>query len=182
MPDIGELRDPHPSDFYQPSNSGSIDISSTDIFIGKRALEALFYDESRDLDDVDEVRQAYSNMLLEVINETEMPFRTIHTTRETLNIAITSLGHGRGEREEADDCLNTVVDSDVFRLHHCPEELYEVAKDEFLQYEPREISIQEAVLAMRAKDLEIHHIMTWDSDFTRYYDDDMTLYPRNFWE
>lgn len=182
MPDIAELRDPHPSDFYQPSNSGSVDIPDTDIFIGKRALEAFFYGESMDLNDVDTVRQAYSDKLLEYIAETEVPFRTIHTTRETLNIAITSLGHGRGEREFADDCLNTVIDSELFQIHHCSEELYEEAKDEFLQYDPREISIQEAVLAMRAKGLEIHHIMTWDSDFTRYYDDDMTLYPRNFWE
>jgi predicted nucleic acid-binding protein len=181
MPEIADLRDPNPADFYQPRNSDSIGVADTDIFIGKRALEAFFYDDSRDLDDADKVRQAYSNQLLEVITETEMPFGTIHTTRETLNIAITSIGHRRGERELSDECLNTVVDSDLFRLHHCPEELYEVVKDEFLQYEPREISIQEAVLAMHAKDLEIHHIMTWDSDFTRY-NDDMTLYPRNFWE
>jgi len=181
MSDIAELRDPHPSDFYQPSNSGSVNVPDTDIFIGKRALEAFFYTESMDLNDGDKVRQSYSNKLLEYISENEVPFRTIHTTRETLNITITSLGHGRGERELANDCLNTVVDSDLFRLHHCPEDLYKAAKDEFLQYDPREISIQEAVLAVHAKDLEIHHIMTWDSDLTRY-NDDMTLYPRNFWE
>jgi predicted nucleic acid-binding protein len=182
MPDIEELRDPHPGDFYQPSNSGTINVPDTDIFIGKRALEAFFYEESSDLDDIDKIRQAYSCQLLEGATETEFPFRTIHTTRETLNVAITSLGHGRGEQESADDCLNTVMDSDLFRIHHCSEEVYEAAKDEFLQYESREISIQEAVLALCAKDLEVHHIMTWDSDFTRYYEDGMTLYPRNFWE
>lgn len=180
MPKIADLRDPNPADFYQPRNSDSIGVADTDIFIGKRALEAFFYNESRDLDNADKVRQAYSSQLLEVITETEMPFGTIHTTRETLNIAITRLGHRRGEPASADTCLNTVVDSDVFQLHHCLEELYELTKDKFLQYDPRGISIQEAVLAMLAKDLDIHHIMTWDSDFTRY--SNMILYPRNFWE
>jgi predicted nucleic acid-binding protein len=180
MPEVADLRDPHPSDFYQPRNSDTIGVADTNIFIGKRALEAFFYDDSRDLDDTDKVRQAYSNQLLEVITEAEMPFGTIHTTRETLNIAITRLGHRRDEPASADECLNTVVDSEVFKLHHCSEDIYEITKDEFLQYEPREISIQEAVLATRAKDWDIQHIMTWDSDFTRY--GDMNLYPRNFWE
>jgi hypothetical protein len=146
MPNIAELRDPHPSDFYQPSNSGSVDIPDTHIFIGKQALEAFFYDEPMDLNDDDKVKQAYSDKLLEYITETEVPFRTIHTTRETLNIAITSLGHGQGKRELADDCLNTVIDSELFQLHHCSEGLYEEAKTEFLQYDSREISIQETVL------------------------------------
>lgn len=181
MPDVKDLRDPHPADFIQPSNSGSITVADTDLFIGKRALEAFFYDDAKNLDDGEKVRQEYSIKLLEYMTESEVAFRTIHTTRETPNIAITSLGHRHGERESADDCLNTVLESDLFELHHCSEDLYEQANQEFLQYEPREISIQEAVLACIAKVREVNHIMTWDSDFTRY-DDEITLYPRNFWE
>ncbi|TKX84679.1 hypothetical protein EXE43_17585 [Halorubrum sp. SS5] len=180
MPEIAELRDPHPGDYIQPSVDGSIGVPSTDIFIGKRVLEGFFHTDSDNLDADTQTKRKYSQFLLERVAGDESPFTTIHTTRETLNIAITSLGHGNGDRGGADDCLEKVRESDVFEIHHCSSTEYDSVVEDFLDYSPREISIQEAVLAHLAISTEITHVATWDSDFTRYTDE-INLYPRNYW-
>lgn len=74
-----------------------------------------------------------------------------------------------------------MVESDVFQIHHCSSVEYDRVVQSFLEYDPRTISIQEAVLAIIAREMGISHLLTWDSDFTRY-DDDLVLYPRNYWE
>lgn len=181
MGDIGELRDPHRGDFYQPMTGNSITAPDTELFIGKRALEAIFYTETNGLSEDKEIRRKYSREFLTYISEDEIPFRRVHLTRETLNIAVTSLGHRRNDRDGADRCLTTVVKSDVFQIHHCSSVEYDRVVQSFLEYDPRTISIQEAVLAIIAREMGISHLLTWDSDFTRY-DDDLVLYPRNYWE
>jgi|AntRauMinimDraft_3_1070383.scaffolds.fasta_scaffold00725_10 predicted nucleic acid-binding protein len=113
--------------------------------------------------------------------EDELPFSTFHTTRETVNIAITSLGHGKSDPDGADNCLERVRDSDLFEVHYCSPEVYASVVEDFLTFDDREISIQEVVLARIAETEDVQHIATWDSDFTRYTDR-VTLYPRNFWE
>lgn len=180
MSEIAELRDPYPGDFIQPSENGNIGVPSTDIFVGKRVLAAFFHTDTGGLGAEANIMQKYSQHLLERVVGDGLPFTTIHTTRETLNIAITSLGHGNGDRSGADDCLEKVCESDVFEIHHCSSSKYESVVSDFLEYRPREISIQEAVLANIAKSTDITHIATWDSDFTRY-NDELTLYPRNYW-
>jgi predicted nucleic acid-binding protein len=180
MSEIAELRGPYPGDFIQPSENGKIGVPSTDIFVGKRVLEGFFHADEEDLDAETATKRAYSQFLLERVVGDESPFTTIHTTRETLNIAITSLGHGNGDRSGADDCLETVRESDVFEIHHCSSAVYDSVVREFLEYSPRNISIQEAVLATIAISANVPHVATWDSDFTRY-DDDVNLYPRNYW-
>jgi predicted nucleic acid-binding protein len=181
MSDISDLADPHPSYFYQPNQGNGISASDTDIFIGKRALEGLFHTESDDLNEKQSVKKRYSENFIKYIQENEIPFRTIHTTRETLNIAITSLGHGNNDQDGANKCLNTVIESELFRLHHCSSSKYDQITQEFLGYNPRTISIQEVILAVLAQDNNITHLLTWDSDFTRY-NDEIVLYPRNYWE
>lgn len=181
MSEIAELREPYPGDFIQPSENGDIGIPSTDIFVGKRVLEGFFHTDAEELDPETKTKQKYAQFLLERVVGDELPFSTIHTTRETLNIAITSLGHGNGDRGGADDCLEKVRESDVFEIHHCSSAEYESVVSDFLEYSPREISIQEAVLANMAESVDITHVATWDSDFTRYTAE-LTLYPRNYWE
>lgn len=181
MGDIGELRDPHRGDFYQPKTESGITAPDTELFIGKRALEAIFYTETNDLNEESEIRKKYSKEFLKYIIEDEIPFRQIHLTRETLNIAVTSLGHRQNDRKGADRCLTTVRESDVFQIHHCTSVEYDRVARSFLEYDPRTISIQEAVLAVLAQENGIAHLLTWDSDFTRY-DDELVLYPRNYWE
>lgn len=180
MPDISDLGDPHPSYFYQPNQGDGISAPDTDIFIGKRALEGLFHTESNDLNETQKIQKKFSENFIEYINGNEIPFRTIHTTRETLNIAITSLGHRNNDRDGADKCLNTVIESELFCLHHCDSSKYSQIIQEFLDYNPRNISIQEVILAVLAQEHSITHLLTWDSDFTRY-NDEIVLYPRNYW-
>src|SRR6056297_1076432 len=124
MSEIAELREPYPGDFIQPSENGNIGVPSTDIFVGKRVLEGFFHTDAGELDGETKSKQKYSQFLLERVVGDELPFSTIHTTRETLNIAITSLGHGNGDRGGADDCLELVCESDVFNIHHCSSERY----------------------------------------------------------
>ncbi|MFB6243990.1 MAG: hypothetical protein ABEH80_07800 [Halobaculum sp.] len=181
MSDVAALRDPNQGDFLQPFENGRIGVPSTDIFVGKRVLEGFFHTDSGSLGPEAKAKQKYSQFLLERIVGDELPFTTIHTTRETLNVAITSLGHGNGDRRGADNCLESVRESDAFRIHHCASATYDSVVSDFLKYEPREISIQEAVLANVAIAAEVTHVATWDSDFTRY-DDTLVLYPRNYWE
>jgi predicted nucleic acid-binding protein len=181
MSEIAELREPYESDFIQPSKDGQIGTRSTDIFVGKRVLEGFFHSDDSDLDEETKTKLDYSELLLECVVGDGLPFTTIHTTRETLNIAITSLGHGNNDRDGADECLKKVRESDVFKIHHCPSVDYDSVVAEFLEYDPREISIQEAVLASIAKSIGVTHIATWDSDFTRY-SGELVLYPRNYWE
>ncbi|MCF2208162.1 hypothetical protein KI372_02950 [Halobacterium salinarum] len=180
MSEISELRDPHLGDFIQPSKNGSIGIPSTDIFVGKRFLEGIFHTDTEYLDEETTIKHKYAHFLLECVVGDGSPFATIHTTRETLNIAITSLGHGNGDRSGADNCLEKVCESEVFEIHHCSSAEYDLVVNDFLEYQPREISIQEAILANIARLLDIPHIATWDSDFTRY-NDEISLYPRNYW-
>lgn len=97
MGDIGELRDPHRGDFYQPMTGNGITAPDTELFIGKRALEAIFYTETNGLSEDEEIRRKYSREFLTYISEDEIPFRRVHLTRETLNIAVTSLGHRRND-------------------------------------------------------------------------------------
>jgi predicted nucleic acid-binding protein len=180
MSEIAELRRPYSGDYIQPSEDGKVRIPSTDIFVGKRFLEGFFHTDPDELDEETQTKQEYSQFLLGRVVGDELPFTTIHTTRETLNIAITSLGHGNSDDDGADDCLETVRDSDVFEIHHCSSSIYDSVVDDFLSYNPRRISIQEAILANVAKSVNITHIATWDSDFTRY-NGELTLYPRNYW-
>lgn len=139
--DIEDLRSPHPSDFIQPSREDDINPPATDLFIGKQALAALFYDDGDGLNGKDETYHEYSRELIELIVENETPFSTIHTTRETLNIAVTSLDHRRNNREAADTCLDTVLNNDLFQIHHCELTEYVRSVDCFVDYNPRDISI-----------------------------------------
>jgi len=181
MSEIAELRDACPGDFMQPSGGAGISPPSTDLFVGKRFLEAFFYSNPDELGPEPAVKEDYSSHLKERVIEGELPFSTFHTTRETVNIAITSLGHGGSDPDGADDCLQTVRDSDLFEVHHCTSEEYASVVEDFLAFDDRGISIQEVVLARIAESEGVQHIATWDSDFARY-DDRVTLYPRNYWE
>lgn len=136
MGDIGDLRDPHRGDFYQPKMDNGITAPDTELFIGKRALEAIFHTETNDLSEEEATRKKYSKQFLSYITGNEVPFRRIHLTRETLNIAVTSLGHRRNDREGVDKCLTTLMESDVFQIHHCTSIEYDRVVQSFLEYEP----------------------------------------------
>lgn len=178
MPDIDELREPDTSCFIQRD----LRTPDTDFIIGKQFLEYMFYDQE-DIDQHNEkerMKNEYSTALLEFVHGTEIPFNTIHVTSEVLDIAVTAIGHGNNNREAADTCLETVRDSVYFEIHYINESRYLESVDDFLGFNPRKISISEAIMADVAEDEDIEHVVTWDSDFTRY--DFLSLYPRNFWD
>lgn len=177
MPEIGDLREPDASCFIQPE----MRTPDTDFIIGKKMLEYMFYDDE-DIDqhnDEEYKMHEYSTALLAFVYETEIPFNTIHVTVEILNIAATAIGHGSNNREAADTCLETVRNSDYFKIHYITETRYLDSVDRFLGFDNREISVSEAIMADIAESEGITHAATWDSDFTRY--DFLTLHPRNFW-
>lgn len=139
--------------------------SQTPLFVDTGAFYARF--------DSDDENHSDAKELFEKIRKGTVPFRPLYTSRMVLSETATLL-RMRLSHSKAVEALETIRNSELFRVKSLTEKQFEKTCSQFKQYNDQEISFVDHSNAVLADDLGIEHIFAFDSDFGTF---DITPVP-----
>lgn len=124
------------------------------------------------------LKKNYVNELIQQISNTELPFRELVISNETLaEVAVST--HRDYTEEAAEDCLSELLSEDKFRVVYTSEARFADAAANFHSRSGKEPNFAEFIDRQVMDDEDIQHVVTWDSDFHSFAG--VTMLPISYW-
>jgi predicted nucleic acid-binding protein len=127
------------------------------VMVGPKFVYALFNPRDR----MHEVTQAFMTF----VRDGDLPYRRLLVNEHIVDEASTRLKKQASIRR-ASTFLETLAESDLYRLQHVPEEAFKEATETFRAWTDLGASLTDFVVAAHMEELGIEHIATFD----RHYD------------
>jgi predicted nucleic acid-binding protein len=126
------------------------------LFVDTKAFVAIF--------DEDDDHYERANAVLDGIQDGELAYGPIFTSRYVLSETVTTLLYGVGHRE-AVEALSTIRRSATFNILQVTEALFDRTADQFAEYDDQEISFVDHLNSVLGAEFDIEHIFAFEEDF-----------------
>lgn len=135
------------------------------VVLGPKFLYALFNPADR--------MHAVSRAFMKFVRDGNLPYRRLVVDEHIVDEAATRLKKQASLRH-ATKFLETIDESELYRLEYVPEDAFEEAMETFVEWTDLDASLTDFVVATHAKRLGIDHVATYDSHYDAF---DVTTLP-----
>jgi predicted nucleic acid-binding protein len=171
--DISDLPYPDLSQFEQYGTGRR----ARKVYIGREFLKFRYHENPTD--DTTVTKQNYVDEFFELVVEIETPFREIHITQSTLTEVTIWLQRNQSEAV-ANQCLTETLGDSPLTVQPTTNAVFRTAMEDFVDDTDKDPNFGEyldyATMQERERERDIEHILTWDSDFSRF-NDTVTMLP-----
>ena len=126
------------------------------LFVDTNAFVALF--------DEDDVYNNRATTVLDGIQDGELSYGPVFTSRYVLSETATTLLYGVGHCE-AVAALETIRESSTFNLLDVTDAVFERTAEQFAAYDDQQISFVDHLNAVLSNEFDIEHIFAFEDDF-----------------
>jgi predicted nucleic acid-binding protein len=126
------------------------------LFVDTNAFVAVF--------DEDDDHYERANAVLDGIQDGELAYGPIFTSRYVLSETVTTLLYGVGH-PEAVEALSAIRESATFNILQVTESLFDRTADQFAEYDDQEISFVDHLNSVLGAEFDIEHIFAFEEDF-----------------
>jgi predicted nucleic acid-binding protein len=126
------------------------------LFVDTNAFVAIF--------DEDDDHYERANAVLDGIQDGELAYGPIFTSRYVLSETVTTLLYGVGHRE-AVEALSTIRESATFNILQVTETLFDRTADQFAEYDDQDISFVDHLNSVLGTEFDIEYIFAFEEDF-----------------
>jgi predicted nucleic acid-binding protein len=126
------------------------------LFVDTNAFVALF--------DEDDAHYERANAVLDGIQNGELAYGPVFTSRYVLAETATVLLYGVGHRE-AVEALTTIRESTTVNVLDVTEPLFDATADQFARYDDHQISFVDHLNSVLGDEFDIEHIFAFEEDF-----------------
>lgn len=126
------------------------------LFIDTNAFVALF--------DEDDEHYDRANAVMDAIQDGDLAYGPLFTSRYVLSETATVLLYGVGHRE-AVDALTTIRESATINLLEVTDPIFEATAEQFAEYDDQQISFIDHLNSVLSAEFDIQHIFAFEADF-----------------
>lgn len=126
------------------------------LFVDTNAFVALF--------DEDDDHYPAANAVMDGIQDGDLAYGPIFTSRYVLSETVTTLLYGAGHRE-AVDSLTTIRESSTFNVLEVTEPIFDRTAEQFAAYDDQRISFVDHLNSVLGAEFDIDHIFAFEDDF-----------------
>ena len=127
----------------------------TALFLDTSALFPYF---DPDTEEHDEVNRFFKELL------PELPYRPLYTNHYVVDELVTLLLY-KADRERAVEAYESITESEVIRLLHVDEAVFEKAGEEFLQHRGGSVSFTDHTVGVQSRENGVEYVLAYDGDF-----------------
>jgi len=135
------------------------------VFVGPKFLYALFNPR----DQMHKVSRAFMTF----VRDGELPYRRLLINGHIVDEAATRLKK-KASMKNAASFLTTLDESSLYRFESVSEDVFDNAKETFVEWTDLDASFTDFVVASHMEELEVDHILTYDQHYDAF---DLTTLP-----
>ena len=171
MPEIADLPDPTTREFTPYVNGAP----PSRILIGRVFLGKAYWPVKNDKQ---QTQYDYIRAFIEQVEYTELPYREIVVSWNTLSTVVTAL-RSKVSDDAAMGCIEEVTEKEIFNIVYPEDHIYQDTISDFKDWNGNKPNINELSDYLLMVSENIDFVLTWDKHFTVF--PGIILLPHSYW-